>query len=84
MVGTDTVFPPASASLLASSMRRLRGILAEHQISHTRFAEACGLNRAYLGRILADSRPPGELAAFKIARGIAALGLDQEVMQHAI
>ncbi len=65
------------------SIRKLRGILAEKQISHTHFADVCRLNRAYVCRILTGSQEPGELASIKIARGIVALGLDQEVMQHA-
>ena len=65
-----------------ASIRKLRGILAEEKISHTRFAAACGLSRAYLGQILAGTLQPGELARMKIAHGIANLGLGKEAMQH--
>jgi hypothetical protein len=57
--------------------RRLRGVLAEHQISHTHFATVCGLSRAYLCHVLAGHRP-GELATIKMHRGLVSLGLDQE------
>jgi hypothetical protein len=59
--------------------RHLRGILAEAQISHTAYARACKLSRVYVGCILSERVQPGELAIIKLQRGLAALGLDQEV-----
>ncbi len=58
--------------------RRLRGILAEERITRTRFAQVCGLDRAYLTHILNGYREPGELAAIKIERGLRKLGLCQD------
>ena len=63
--------------------RRLRGLLAEAQITHKRFAAACGLSRPWFCHLLAGRVQPGELARFKIARGMRALGLDREVMRDA-
>jgi hypothetical protein len=59
-------------------MRALRALLAAERVSHTRFARACGMNRTYMSRLLAESDPPGELARIKLARGLAALGLDRQ------
>jgi hypothetical protein len=69
--------------LNATAFRRLRGILAERRITHKQFARVCGLNRAYLGRVLCGTTPAGELAQLKIAQGIAALGLDKEADTYA-
>ena len=57
--------------------RRLRGILAERQITHIEFASQCGLSQAYVSRILRGYRP-GQLACIKIERGLERLGLDRE------
>lgn len=62
--------------------RRLRGLLAEAQVSHTAYARQCKLSREYIGGILSGRVQPGELAVIKLHRGLASLGLDQEV-QHA-
>lgn len=62
-------------------VRRLRGILAERRITHRELARASGLARTYLSSILSGTMRPGELAQIKIARGIAALGLDNEVKE---
>jgi hypothetical protein len=56
--------------------RRLRGLLAEAQVSHTALARASKLSRPYLAGILTGRVRPGELAAIKLERGLAALGLD--------
>ncbi len=58
--------------------RRVRGLLAERQISHGDFAEACGLTRPYISRLL-NGFPAGELARIKLARGLAQFGLDGQV-----
>jgi transcriptional regulator with XRE-family HTH domain len=63
--------------MLGISIRRLRGILAEEQISRAQFAAACGLSRAYVSLILSESMHPGELALMKMSRGIENLGLDR-------
>ena len=63
--------------------RRLRGLLAEAQITHKDFAAACGLSRAFFCHMLAGRVQPGELARIKIERGLETLGLDREVMPHA-
>jgi len=55
--------------------RRLRGILAEEQITYTRLAAACDLNREYLCHVLAGKRKPGELMLIKLERGLRTLGL---------
>jgi hypothetical protein len=58
----------------------LRGLLAKSQIDHKTYAEACQLNRIYLGRILAGSIMPGELARIRMQRGLVALGLDRQAV----
>ena len=58
--------------------RRLRGLLAEQGITHKQFANVCGLSRVFLGRVLAGSVKPGELARIKIERGVQHLGLTME------
>jgi transcriptional regulator with XRE-family HTH domain len=60
---------------LTFDARKLRGILAEERITRTRFAQACGLDRAYLTHILNGYREPGELCLIKIERGMRKLGL---------
>jgi hypothetical protein len=62
--------------------RRLRGVLAEAQVSHAAFADASKLSRPYVSCILTGRTRPGELAAIKLQRGLAALGLDREA-RHA-
>jgi hypothetical protein len=62
--------------------KRLRGILAEAQVNTSEFARACQLSRVHVGHILSGRVEAGELATFKIRRGLAVLGLDREV-QHA-
>jgi hypothetical protein len=62
--------------------KRLRGILAEAQVNYSDFARACRLSRVHVGHILSGRVEAGELATFKIRRGLAVLGLDREV-QHA-
>ena len=62
--------------------RGLRALLAAERITHNRFADACGLSRAFVSHLLTEHKQPGELARFKLARGMAALGLDREV-RHA-
>jgi len=64
-------------------MRRLRGLLAEHRITHTHFADTCGLSRAFVSHLLTGQRQPGQLACIKIARAMEALGLDGEEAHHA-
>lgn len=59
----------------ATTIRKLRGALAEERISHKEFAAACGLSRPYVGSILNGNAHPGELAIFKIRRAIETLGL---------
>ncbi len=56
--------------------RRLRGILAERQITHTAFASQCELSQAYVSRILRGYRPD-QLAYIKIERGLQRLGLEE-------
>jgi hypothetical protein len=63
-------------------VRRQRGLLAEHRMTHRRFAQACGLGRPYTSQILAGSVEPGEVARFKLVVGLQRLGLDLEV-RHA-
>jgi hypothetical protein len=41
------------------------------------------MSRAYSCRVLAGSAEPGELAAIKLLRGLAALGLAERQGQHA-
>ena len=65
-------------------MRAVRALLAAERISHTQFARACGLNRAYASRLLAGSQQPGELARIKMARGLVALGLDRQASLNAL
>jgi predicted transcriptional regulator len=65
-------------------MRRLRGLLAEAQISHTAYAATCGMSRRYVSRLLGGHIQPGELATIKMQRGLAALGLsDESEARHA-
>lgn len=59
-------------------VRRVRGLLAEAQITHIAYARACRLSRVYLGHILSGRVQPGELATIKMWRGLAALGLSDE------
>ncbi len=66
----------------ALDYRRLRAILAERRITHSKLANASNLNRAYLSRILCGL-PPGELAQFKLERGLKALGLLDREADHA-
>jgi hypothetical protein len=63
--------------------RALRALLAAERITHTRFADACGLSTAFLSHILTERKQPGELARFKVARGMKALGLDCEAPHGA-
>ena len=72
-----------AAEKAAFNPRCLRGTLAARQIAHVTFARACGLDRTFVSQILTGSRVPGALARIKIARGIAALGLEEE-LPHAI
>lgn len=59
-------------------MRRLRGILAEHRITHTHFASVCGLSRTSVSRFLAESHRPGKRARARLALGIQIMGLGGE------
>ena len=59
-------------------IRRVRGVLAEHKVTHKAFAQACGLGRPYTSTLLTEKQQPGELATFKLWRGLQRLGLDQE------
>ena len=68
-----------SEAVKALDPRILRGLLAEQQISHSEYARRCNLSRVYVSRILTERCQPGELAAIKLQRGLAALGLDREV-----
>lgn len=63
--------------------RRVRGFLAEAQISHKRFAKTCGLSRPCVCSVLAGGVQPGELARITVARGMRAIGLDREVVSDA-
>jgi hypothetical protein len=58
--------------------RRLRGILAEQQITYSAYARACKLSRVYVGLILGGKAIPGELAVIKMRRGLAIFGLSEE------
>lgn len=58
--------------------RRVRGVLASERITIKRYAQACGLSYSLVSRILCGQKP-GELAQIKLSRGIAKLGLEQEV-----
>ena len=58
----------------------LRGVLAEQQITHLRYAEACHLSRVFVGRVLAGNVKPGELARRKLYDGIVRLGLDRQAV----
>jgi transcriptional regulator with XRE-family HTH domain len=68
----------AITSLESLEPRKLRGLLAEQQITHVEFAQRCKLSRPYISRILSGAVHPGELARIKLARGLAALGLDRQ------
>ncbi len=59
-------------------IRRVRGLLAEHKVTHKAFAKACGLGRPYTSTLLCGTQPPGELATFKLWMGLQRLGLDEE------
>lgn len=60
-------------------VRRLRGILAEAQVSVSDYARACHLSRVYVGGILSGRVDrPGELATIKMRRGLEVLGLKEE------
>jgi transcriptional regulator with XRE-family HTH domain len=59
-------------------IRRLRGLLAEHRITHLQYAQACGLGRCYVSTILSGRNEPGELARFKMVAGLQRLGLESE------
>ncbi len=63
-------------------VRRLRGLLAEAQVTTTEFARVCKLHRVYVGQILSGRVSAGQLARIKLARGMTSLGLDREA-QHA-
>ncbi len=63
----------------AIDIRRVRGLLAMHQVTRKDFAKACGLGRCYTSTLLCEKQPPGELARFKMQLGLQRLGLDQEV-----
>jgi hypothetical protein len=63
--------------------KRLRGLLAEARVTHTTYARASKLSRAYVSNILTGRMKPGELARIKLQRGLAALGLDREEVRHA-
>ncbi len=55
--------------------RRLRGILAEAQVSHSAYARACRLSRVYVSGILSGRVQPGELSRIKMVRGLTAFGI---------
>jgi transcriptional regulator with XRE-family HTH domain len=64
----------AQAELAAFCMegidvRRLRGLLAESQITHTALARAAKLSVPYVSSILRGKVYPGELATIKLERG---------------
>ncbi len=61
---------------LSIDPKRLRGLLAEAQVTHSAYARACKLSRVYIGHILSGRVQPGELATIKMQRGLAALSLD--------
>ncbi len=63
--------------------RKLRMLLAEHRISHTRFAQVAGISRAYLSTLLTEHTPAGQLVTFKVHFGLRRLGLDGEVRDDA-
>jgi transcriptional regulator with XRE-family HTH domain len=64
-------------------VRRLRGLLAEAQVTHTAYARASQLSRAYVSNILTGRMKPGELARIKLARGLELLGLDRQASHVA-
>jgi hypothetical protein len=61
-------------------MRSLRALLAAERITHTAYARACGMGRAYTSRLLVGTVQPGELARIKMRRGLVALGLDRQAV----
>lgn len=65
----------------ALDIKRVRGILAEAQITHAEYAKACKLSRVYLSQILTGTVQPGELARIRMQRGLVALGLDREAVR---
>jgi transcriptional regulator with XRE-family HTH domain len=68
----------AVMSIESLDPRKLRGLLAEQQITHVEFARRCHLSRVYISLILNGRARPGELATIKLQRGLAALGLDRQ------
>ncbi len=63
--------------------RRLRGILAEAQVTYGAYARACQLSRVHVGNILSGRTPAGELATFKMHYGLRVLGLERPERQAA-
>ncbi len=76
----------AAASVLTPTdglkMADLRSILAAHNVRPSTFAKACGMSRTHCSYILHEHREAGELTRYRLARGLAALGLESEA-QHA-
>jgi hypothetical protein len=58
--------------------KRVRGLLAEAQVTYSAYARVCRLSRVHVGNILSGRTPPGELATFKMNRSLAVLGLLDE------
>jgi transcriptional regulator with XRE-family HTH domain len=73
----------AITSLESLEPRKLRGLLAEQQVTHLEFARRCRLSRVYVSLILCGKARPGELAAIKLQRGLTSLGLDSEAHNAA-
>ncbi len=64
-------------------VKRLRGQLAEEQVTTRRYAEACGLSRVYVGTILSGRVRPGRVAVCRLRAGLVALGLESEAARAA-
>jgi transcriptional regulator with XRE-family HTH domain len=66
------------------NVKRLRGRLAEEQITTRQYAQACGLSRVYVGTILSGRVRPGPIAVERLRAGLAVLGLEMEAERVAV
>ena len=64
-------------------MRRLRGLLAEHRIPPTHFADTCGLSRAFCSTVLHEHRNAGRLTRLLMLQGLERLGIPAEEVCRA-
>jgi transcriptional regulator with XRE-family HTH domain len=55
--------------------RRIRLLLLDHNTTQRRLAAEAGLSPEHLNRILRGRGEPGELALYKLRRGLERLGL---------